>query len=114
MKLGDILDSDEEEEKEEGEFSSSEDEKAAKKRKKEKHGSDRSFGIDFSKLPVIDNNGLNYLPVMQYFPVQIECPVKPANKLPPEQAVSVIIHLPNGGFKCVAIPLDALDEDPNE
>ncbi len=63
---------------------------------------------------MIDNNGLNYLPLMQYFPVQLECPVKPANKLPPEQAVSVIIHLPNGRFKCLAIPLDALDEDPNE
>jgi hypothetical protein len=65
-------------------------------------------------LPSIDNNGLDYLPLMQYFPIEVECPLTPANKLKPEQAVNVLIHLPQGGFKCVAIPLEAVEEDPNE
>jgi hypothetical protein len=51
---------------------------------------------------------------MQYFPIHIECPLTPANRLKTEDSVKVIIHLPSGGFKCVALPLDALEEDENE
>jgi hypothetical protein len=51
---------------------------------------------------------------MQYFPLNVECPLTPANKLDPDQSVNVLVHLPTGGFKCVALPLDALDEDESE
>jgi hypothetical protein len=63
---------------------------------------------------MLDNNGLQYMPVMHYFPIHIECPLKPANRAKLENAVNVIIHLPNGGFKCLALPLEALEEDENE
>jgi hypothetical protein len=51
---------------------------------------------------------------MQYFPIEVDCPLVPENNLKPDQAVNVLIHLPKGGFKCVAMPLDALEEDVNE
>ncbi len=51
---------------------------------------------------------------MHYFNVGDECPLKPANEIAPDQALNVIIHLPNGGFKCVAIPVEAVEEDENE
>ncbi len=51
---------------------------------------------------------------MQYFDVDVECPLEPANKLEPHQAVMVILHLPDGSFKCLAIPLEAVYEDQNE
>jgi hypothetical protein len=51
---------------------------------------------------------------MQYFPIDVDCPMKPINKLKPEQSVTVLIHLPGGGFSCVALPLEALEEDENE
>jgi hypothetical protein len=102
-------------EREEGEFSDSEDErKQVRKNKKQAGRSSKSPGLDFSKLPTIDNGGLTYLPVMQYFNVGEECPLKPPNKLPADLSLNVIITLPNGGFKCLAIPLEAVDEDPNE
>jgi hypothetical protein len=112
-------DLDDEEDKEDGEFSDSDDDESPKRKKakgeRKKHKNAKpSQSLDFSQLPVIDNNGLSYLPKMHYFPVELECPLKPANQLKPEEAVTVIIQLPNGGFKCVALPLDALDEDPNE
>jgi hypothetical protein len=87
--------------------------KTAKAKKANK--ADKSHdGRDFTKLPFIDNNGLGYLPAMQYFPLQVECPLTPANQLKPEESVKAIIHLPNGGFKCVALPLEALEEDMDE
>jgi hypothetical protein len=70
--------------------------------------------IDFTKLPFLDNNGLSYLPRMQYFDVDDECPLEPVNNLEPHQAVMVIIHLPDGSFKCLAMPLDAVFEDEHE
>jgi hypothetical protein len=111
---------DEEDDKEEGEFSSDSDDDAKSKRaaQKSRRTSDktpiRSQLLDFSKLPILHNGGLNYLPKMQYFNVGIECPVKPANKLPSDESLTVIIHLPNGGFKCIAIPLEAVEEDEKE
>jgi hypothetical protein len=51
---------------------------------------------------------------MQYFPINVNCPLKPVNKLKPEQSVTVLIHIPAGGFKCVALPLEALEEDQEE
>jgi hypothetical protein len=51
---------------------------------------------------------------MQYFNVDEDCPVKPVNSIAADQALTVIIHLPDGSFKCVAIPLDAVHEDEHE
>jgi hypothetical protein len=51
---------------------------------------------------------------MQYFNFGVECPLKPSNDIDLDQALTVIIHLPNRGFKCVAIPLEAVEEDENE
>jgi hypothetical protein len=51
---------------------------------------------------------------MQYFDVDEDCPVKPVNSIAADQALTVIIHLPDGSFKCVAIPLDAVHEDEHE
>jgi hypothetical protein len=70
--------------------------------------------IDFSKLPFLDNSGLSYLPTMQYFDVDMVCPLEPMNKIEPHQAVMVILHLPDGSFKCLGIPLDAVYEDKDE
>jgi hypothetical protein len=69
--------------------------------------------VDFSNLPILDNNGLRFLPKMQYFSKETDCPLTPFNKLD-QEALSVIIHLPNGGFHCVAIPLDAVEKDEND
>ncbi len=41
-------------------------------------------------------------------------PGLPANKLEMDQALMVIVHLADGSFKCLAIPLDAVKEDENE
>jgi hypothetical protein len=105
---------DDDEEKEDGEFSSDDDGSASRKSvktKRAKKDDTRYAGQDFSKLPFIDNNGLGYLPSMQYFPLQVDCPLTPANQLKPDESVTAIIHLNNGGFKCVALPLEALEED---
>jgi hypothetical protein len=72
-----------------------------------KKSSKESF--DFSSLPTINNNGLKYLPKMLYFPAGEVCPVKPQNKVEGE-AISVLIQLPNGGFHCIAIPFEAVEE----
>jgi hypothetical protein len=104
-----------EDEDDDGEFSDSDSETRTKERGKlTKIPKKRAGPIDFSKLPTLDNNGLHYLPVMHYFEVSSDCPLKTANKLPPEQSLTVIIQLPNGSFNCVAIPLDAVHEDEHE
>jgi hypothetical protein len=64
--------------------------------------------VNIKKLPFLDNNGLNYLPKMQYFPLGKPCLLKPINMVEGD-ALNVLIHLPNGGFNCMAIPLAALD-----
>jgi hypothetical protein len=61
-----------------------------------------------AKLPYLDTNGLNYLPKMQYFLLDKACPMQPINTVQGD-ALNVLIHLPTGGFNCVAIPLEALD-----
>ncbi len=66
--------------------------------------------LDFSNLPSINNNGLRYLPKMQYFPVESDCPLQPMNVLE-QPSLNVIITLPNGGFNCVALPLAAVEKD---
>jgi hypothetical protein len=115
-----LSENEDDEEREDREFSDSENEENLTRCKRLKAAHKQSkFGsplknLNFSSLPVIDNNGLGYLPKMQYFPVEMDCPLKPANQLKPEQAVNAIIHLPNGGFRCVALPLDGLDKDPNK
>jgi hypothetical protein len=40
-----------------------------------------SEGFDFMSLPVINNNGLKYLPTMRYFPIGEVCPLKAQNKV---------------------------------
>ncbi len=73
-----------------------------------------SRGLDFSRLPFLDNDGLSYLPKMQYFDFDEDCPMKPINKLEPDQALTVIIHSADGSIKCLAIPLEAVYEDDQE
>jgi hypothetical protein len=51
---------------------------------------------------------------MRYFEVEKDCPFKPVNNIPSDQALTVIIQLPNGGIKCLAIPLEAVEEYENE
>ncbi len=72
-----------------------------------------NMGFDFATLLVINNNGLNYLPKMLYFPAGEICPVKPQNKVDGE-AVSVLIQHPNGGFNCISIPFGAVEEGATE
>ncbi len=106
-----------EEDVESGEFSESEDERKQKRKTKKEEtrkAPSKAPRIDFTKLPFLDNSGLSYLPTMQYFDVDMECPLEPANRVEPHQAVMVIIHLPDGSFKCLAIPLEAVYEDQNE
>jgi hypothetical protein len=69
--------------------------------------------FDFSTLPAINNSGLKYLPKMLYFPAGDVCLVKPQNKVDGE-ALSVLILLPNGGFKCLSIPFEAVEETDTE
>jgi hypothetical protein len=88
--------------------------KAAQGSTERKARQSRNPRIDFAKLPFLDNNGLSYLPKMQYFDVDDECPLEPANNLELHQALMVIIHLMDGSFKCLAIPLDAVFEDEHE
>ncbi len=64
--------------------------------------------VDLTKLPTLDNNGLLYLPKMQYFPLNQPCPLEPSNEVK-GAALRALIHLPNGGFNCIAIPMEALD-----
>jgi hypothetical protein len=66
-------------------------------------------GFDFSSLPSILNNGLKYLPKMLYFPEGTVCPVKAQNTVEGE-SITVLILLPNGGFNCIAIPFEAVEE----
>jgi hypothetical protein len=66
-------------------------------------------GFDFATLPAIDNDGLKYLPKMLYFPMGDVCPVKPQNHVNGE-SLTVLIRLPNGGFNCIAIPFEAVEE----
>jgi hypothetical protein len=70
-------------------------------------------GFDFSTLPVIDNDGLRYLPRMYYFLVGEICPVKPQNKVEGE-ALSVLIQHPNGGINCISIPFETVEENKTE
>jgi hypothetical protein len=41
-------------------------------------------------------------------------PVETGQQGEAREFCNVIIHLPNGGFKCLALPLEALEEDENE
>jgi hypothetical protein len=73
-----------------GEFSESEEEEpepSPPKRKVAAH----SKKLDFS----IDNNGLRFLPKMQYFGPGTDCPLTPFNKIE-QDALTVIIQMPNG------------------
>lgn len=111
-------DEEEEEENASAEFSDSDEPEGKKsdtvtKKSAPKSGK-RGPGWDFAKLPILDTNGLSYLPTMHYFDFDEECPVKPVNKLEPDRALTVIIKLPDESFKCLAIPLDAVYEDENE
>jgi hypothetical protein len=115
-----FLESDEEEDEDEdgeAEFSDG-DEEPKRKRVKPGHVKQknqmRSQRLDFSKLPELDNSGLTYLPKMRYFDVDVECPIEPVNKLEPHQELRVITYMPDGSFKCIAIPLDAVYEDEQE
>jgi hypothetical protein len=56
---------------------------------------------------------MRFLPQMQYFALNADCPLKPINSTDKE-ALTVIIHLPNGGFNCVAIPLEAVEKDKDD
>jgi hypothetical protein len=71
-------------------------------------GPTRPKQIDLAKLPYLDNNGLKYLPTMQYFPLDQICPMQPINAVEGD-ALNVLIHMPNGGFNCIALPIAALD-----
>jgi hypothetical protein len=82
----------------------------AKKQADPKSKTKPSSQIDLTKLPVLDNSGLKYLPKMQYFPPGRPCPLQPMNSVQGE-ALFTLIHLPKGGFNCLAIPLEAVDRD---
>jgi hypothetical protein len=64
--------------------------------------------VDLAKLPFLKNNGLNYLPEMQYFSLGKPCPMQPTN-LVEGKALLALIHLPTGGFNCIAIPIEAVE-----
>lgn len=64
--------------------------------------------FDFTQLPVLDNNTLRYLPQMQYFPLGKHCPLQPVNAVE-GKSLMTFIHMPNGGFICMAIPLEAVE-----
>ncbi len=77
---------DDEDEEEEAEFSEDEEDARNKKVKKASPSDGqesirRAPRIDFTKLPFLDNNGLSYLPRMQYFDVDEECPMVPGSRL---------------------------------
>jgi hypothetical protein len=59
---------------------------------------------------MLDNAGLNYLPKMQYFAPGQSCPLAPVNTVEGKK-LCVLIHLSSGGFKCMAIPLEAVEPD---
>ncbi len=70
----------------------------------------KSKQVDISKLPLLDNNGLSYLPKMQYFPLGELCPMTLVNSVSGDQLLA-LIHLPSGGFNCIAIPMGAVEKD---
>jgi hypothetical protein len=96
----------------EDDFSDSED-KEQKTSTPKKVGTAKQTKLDFLNLPVLNTNGLRYLPHMQYFAVDADCPLKTINTVDKE-ALTVIIHLPKGGFNCVAIPLEGVEKDKSD
>jgi hypothetical protein len=109
-----------EDEDDQAEFSENEEEKPKAKVKKTtepikkltepKPNQNVAKQIDLAKLPELDNNGLLYLPKMQYFPVGRPCPLQPVNVVEGD-ALLTLIHLPNGGFNCLALPIEAVERD---
>jgi hypothetical protein len=105
------MDEDEDMEEEIDEAFSEEDEEEEKSKKKAPGDAKKKLTkttIDLAKLPFLDNNGLNYLPTMQYFPPGKLCPMQPINSVAGE-AFMALIHLPSGGFNCIAIPMEAVE-----
>jgi hypothetical protein len=47
---------------------------------------------------------------MQYFPINKPCPMTPIKKVDGDSLLA-LIHLPSGGFNCIALPLEALDAE---
>ncbi len=110
----DYLPLDEEEEVDDDEAKFSEDEEKPKPKKPQPQASGgqgqqtRAPQVDFTKLPVLDNNTLRYLPEMQYFPLGKHCPLQPVNEVA-GKSLMTLINMPNGGFICMAIPLEAVE-----
>jgi hypothetical protein len=46
-------------------------------------------------------------------PIGEVCPLKAQNSIEGE-SITVLIHLPNGGFNCVALPFEAVEEVEKE
>lgn len=110
--------SEDEDEQEEDDEQSSDEERERHERQPRKtakpQGKKRaSGGFDFATLPVLDNNGLKYLPKMVYFPAGEVCPVKPQNKVDGE-SLTVLVKLPNDSFRCIALPFETVEEYQNE
>jgi hypothetical protein len=112
--MGYVVGPDEDEDDEEEAEFSDQDETPSQKAGKSKRSTPRTPKLDFSQLQELDNSGLTYLPKMRYFDVDMECPLEPVNKLEPHQELRVITCMPDGSFKCIAIPLDAVYEDEHE